>query len=78
MAKCYYEWADSLTPDTPGDGKDFYVYMADVSANAFDKDVKISIVSGMNAHLAKPVEISKMKKLMRQILKNGKENRENE
>ncbi len=54
------------------------VYMVAVSANAFDEDVKISIASGMNAHLAKPVELSKMKKLMKYILKNDKENIGNE
>ena len=54
------------------------IYMVAVSANAFDEDVKISIASGMNAHLAKPVELSKMKKLMKYVLNNDKENIGNE
>ena len=31
-----------------------------VSANAFDEDIKRSLASGMNAHLSKPVEPSKL------------------
>ena len=33
-----------------------------MTANAFDDDVKKSLDAGMNAHLAKPVDIDKLKR----------------
>ncbi|MDO4478831.1 MAG: ATP-binding protein [Lachnospiraceae bacterium] len=35
--------------------------MIAVSANAFDEDIKSSLASGMNAHISKPIEQSKLK-----------------
>ncbi|MDE5562005.1 MAG: response regulator [Clostridiales bacterium] len=35
-----------------------------MTANAFDDDVKAALESGMNAHLAKPVDMSKLKQLV--------------
>ena len=38
-----------------------------LSANAFDEDRKRSIKSGMNAHLAKPVDMDRLIELIREI-----------
>ncbi|MDE5593112.1 MAG: response regulator, partial [Clostridiales bacterium] len=35
-----------------------------MTANAFDDDVKAALESGMNAHLAKPVDMTKLKQLV--------------
>lgn len=42
-----------------------------MTANAFDDDVKMALSSGMNAHMAKPIDIEKMKKMISE-LKNNK------
>lgn len=42
-----------------------------VSANAFDEDKKKAIESGMNAHLAKPLDTPKLYKLLRQFLQES-------
>lgn len=42
-----------------------------MTANAFDDDVKMALNSGMNAHMAKPIDIEKMKKMIAE-LKNNK------
>ncbi len=42
-----------------------------MTANAFDDDVKTAIDSGMNAHLAKPIDMSKLKKIVSEI-RDGK------
>ncbi len=39
-----------------------------VSANAFDEDIRRSLASGMNAHLSKPVEMKKLKEILRELL----------
>lgn len=39
-----------------------------MSANAFDEDVKKSIASGMNEHLSKPIDISKLMEIMEKYL----------
>ena len=39
-----------------------------ISANAFDEDIRLSLASGMNAHLSKPVELKKLKEVMTQLL----------
>ena len=45
-----------------------------VSANAFDEDIKLSIASGMNAHLSKPIEPKKLTQMVqRYASKKGKE-----
>ena len=38
-----------------------------LSANAFDEDVAMAKDAGMNAHLAKPVDIKKMFKVMSRL-----------
>ena len=44
-----------------------------LSANAFDEDRKMSMESGMNAHLAKPLDVSELLKLMWKILLKNEE-----
>ena len=39
-----------------------------LSANAFDEDVAMAKDAGMNEHLAKPVDINKMFKVMRRLI----------
>lgn len=41
-----------------------------VSANTFDKDRKMAIESGMNAHLPKPLDTSQLYKLLWKFLKD--------
>jgi len=43
-----------------------------VSANAFEEDKRMAMESGMNAHLAKPLNTSRLYKLMRKFLKEDK------
>ena len=43
-----------------------------VSANAFDEDIKRSLASGMNAHLSKPVEPSKLIEMVRYFAQKRK------
>ncbi len=38
-----------------------------MSANAFDEDIRRSLTSGMNAHLSKPVDTKRIKKLLAKI-----------
>ena len=40
------------------------------SANAFDEDVKNSLEAGMDAHLAKPVNIDQLKAKMKEYVNN--------
>ena len=42
-----------------------------VSANAFDEDIKRSLASGMNAHLSRPIEVQKLRELLRQLTSNA-------
>ena len=35
-----------------------------MSANAFEEDVKLSLASGMNGHLSKPVNIQKLEEIL--------------
>lgn len=44
-----------------------------LSANAFDEDRKMSMESGMNAHLAKPLDVSELLELMWKILLKNEE-----
>jgi len=39
-----------------------------MSANAFDEDVQMSLASGMNAHLSKPVEMNRLLKTLGQLV----------
>jgi CheY-like chemotaxis protein len=39
-----------------------------LTANAFDEDVQLSLQSGMNAHLSKPVEVDNMLRIMRELV----------
>lgn len=39
-----------------------------VSANAFDEDTKKSISNGMNGHLAKPIEINRLYRVLNQVM----------
>lgn len=46
-----------------------------MTANAFEDDVKTALESGMNAHLAKPIDMDKLKKIIARLKKgesNGK------
>lgn len=38
---------------------------------AFDEDIKRSLASGMNAHLSKPIEVQKLRELLRQLTANA-------
>ena len=40
-----------------------------VSANAFEEDQEASLTSGMNGHLAKPIDINKLLDMLHDILK---------
>ena len=40
-----------------------------VSANAFDEDKRLSSESGMNAHLAKPVDLEELLEAIRRVMK---------
>ena len=40
-----------------------------VSANAFDEDIQRSLASGMNAHLSKPIERTKLAATLARFLK---------
>ena len=42
-----------------------------VSANAFNEDIKRSLASGMNAPLSKPIEVQKLRELLRQLTSNA-------
>lgn len=42
-----------------------------VSANVFDEDIRRSLASGMNAHLSKPIEVQKLRELLRQLTSNA-------
>ena len=42
-----------------------------MTANAYTEDVEHALASGMNAHLAKPVDINLVKKLLKTILLDG-------
>ena len=39
-----------------------------MSANAFDEDVKRSLASGMNGHLSKPINISRLEGMLQSII----------
>lgn len=41
-----------------------------LSANAFEEDVKQCLLSGMNAHLPKPVDIDKLKETLRKLVQS--------
>ena len=40
-----------------------------MTANAFDEDVQRSLQAGMNAHLTKPVEMDRLYKTLRELIR---------
>ena len=44
-----------------------------MTANAFDDDVKAALDAGMNAHLAKPIDMDKLKALVASIMGDKKD-----
>ncbi len=49
-----------------------------ITANAFVDDVRDAIDSGMDAHIAKPIQIDKLKSTIQQVLENRGNNRREE
>ncbi len=49
-----------------------------ITANAFVDDVRDAIDSGMDAHIAKPIQIDKLKSTIQQVLENRCNNRKEE
>ena len=43
-----------------------------MTANAFDDDVKAALDAGMNAHLAKPIDMTKLKQIISKLCENIK------
>lgn len=39
-----------------------------MSANAFDDDVRLSLASGMNGHLSKPINLKELKKMLAKVI----------
>ena len=39
-----------------------------MTANAFDDDMKLSIMSGMNGHIAKPIETANLYKVLDELI----------
>ncbi len=44
-----------------------------MTANAFDEDVRMALDAGMNAHLAKPIDMCKLKNIVADLLRNKNE-----
>ncbi len=44
------------------------IAIAAISANAFEEDIRLSLASGMNAHLSKPIELEKLRELLENVL----------
>lgn len=53
---------------TAGKGDSRTVPIIAVSANAFDEDTKKSINNGMNGHLAKPIEVGRLYRVLQQVM----------
>ncbi len=41
-----------------------------MTANAFVEDIRTAIEAGMNAHIAKPIQLDKLKDTIQEVLKN--------
>ena len=44
-----------------------------MTANAFDDDIKQALDSGMNAHMAKPIDMTKLKEIVSELCKKNKD-----
>ena len=42
-----------------------------MSANAFTEDVRASVEAGMNAHIAKPIDLAALQKTLEEVLLQG-------
>jgi CheY-like chemotaxis protein len=45
-----------------------------LTANTFDEDVKLSLQSGMNAHLSKPVEADNLIRVLGELIYESEQN----
>lgn len=43
-----------------------------MTANAFEEDKKMALSKGMNAHIAKPIDVAKVEEVLFSILQNRK------
>ncbi len=60
-----YEATRAIRASSHKDAKNIPIIA--MTANAFDDDVKAALESGMNAHLAKPIDMTKLKQLIAKI-----------
>ncbi len=61
-----YDATRAIRASNHGDAKNIPIIA--MTANAFDDDVKAAIQSGMNAHLAKPIDMKKLKQLVSKLV----------
>jgi CheY-like chemotaxis protein len=45
-----------------------------MTANAYQEDINMALVAGMNGHVAKPIDFDKVKKLLFDLLEKGEKN----
>ena len=43
-----------------------------MTANAFEEDKKMALSKGINAHIAKPIDVAKVEEVLFSILQNRK------
>ena len=78
MAKRLWKWCKTAPPDMDGyeatrqirkmdreDAETIPIFA--VSANHLDEDVKKSLDSGMNGHIAKPVDFDSIEKVLKKV-----------